>query len=58
MYLNIRRNMPGQADDLIERLKNDSRIDFEKDWKMVTLFVGGNDLCGSCRRWVGISVRG
>ncbi|ELT96572.1 hypothetical protein CAPTEDRAFT_188389 [Capitella teleta] len=45
------RNMPGQADDLIERLKNDSRIDFENDWKMVTLFVGGNDLCGSCNRW-------
>ncbi|RXM28769.1 Phospholipase B1, membrane-associated [Acipenser ruthenus] len=24
------------------------RIDFQNDWKVVTLFIGGNDLCHSC----------
>lgn len=23
-------------------------VDFEKDWKLVTLFIGGNDLCQYC----------
>ncbi len=42
--------MVPQAWDLIERARNDSRIDFDNDWKLVTLWVGGNDLCGSCTR--------
>jgi len=44
------RNMPPQAREIIERMRNDERIDFENDWKLVSLFVGGNDLCASCRR--------
>ena len=44
--------MPPQAAMFAERLRNDSRIDMENDWKMVSLFVGGNDLCASCRREV------
>jgi phospholipase B1 len=43
-------DMPPQAAMFAERLRNDSRIDMENDWKMVSLFVGGNDLCASCRR--------
>lgn len=23
-------------------------VNFEKDWKLVTIFVGGNDLCNYC----------
>lgn len=23
-------------------------IDFENDWKIITVFIGGNDLCASC----------
>ena len=23
-------------------------VNFEKDWKLVTLFIGGNDLCQYC----------
>jgi len=44
------RDMPPQSRDIVERMKNDERIDFENDWKLVSLFVGGNDLCASCRR--------
>ena len=24
-------------------------IDFDKDWKLVTLWIGGNDLCAYCK---------
>jgi phospholipase B1 len=41
-------HMPNQARDLIKRIKNDKKIDFEKDWKLVTMFIGGNDLCDFC----------
>ncbi|XP_078205742.1 phospholipase B1, membrane-associated isoform X3 [Callithrix jacchus] len=42
------RDMPAQARDLIERMKNSPDINLEKDWKLVTLFIGGNDLCHYC----------
>ncbi len=31
-------------------------VDFENDWKLVTLFIGGNDLCEYCFDEVGLSV--
>ena len=40
-----------QAGNIIARMTdpNDTRgIDFENDWKMATLFIGGNDFCGYC----------
>ena len=40
--------MPGQAVKLVDRMKSDSNIDMKKDWKVITLFVGGNDLCDYC----------
>uniref|UniRef100_A0A667XVN7 Si:ch211-214p16.3 n=1 Tax=Myripristis murdjan TaxID=586833 RepID=A0A667XVN7_9TELE len=40
--------IPGQVRQLIETMKNNSAVDFEKDWKLVTLFIGGNDLCQYC----------
>ena len=40
--------MPGQAEKLVERMKKESNIDFENDWKVITIFVGGNDLCDFC----------
>ncbi|XP_053191108.1 phospholipase B1, membrane-associated [Scomber japonicus] len=40
--------IPGQVRDLITKMKKDSAVDFEKDWKLVTLFIGGNDLCQYC----------
>ncbi|XP_026116893.1 phospholipase B1, membrane-associated-like [Carassius auratus] len=41
-------NIPEQVRDLITTLKDSTEVDFEKDWKLVTLFIGGNDLCQYC----------
>ncbi|XP_016303590.1 phospholipase B1, membrane-associated [Sinocyclocheilus anshuiensis] len=41
-------NIPAQVRDLITALKDSTKVDFEKDWKLVTLFIGGNDLCQYC----------
>ncbi|KAF6018534.1 PLB1 [Bugula neritina] len=40
--------MPSQADDLVKKMKADSNIDFENDWKVVTIFCGGADVCKAC----------
>ncbi|KAF3845020.1 hypothetical protein F7725_008183, partial [Dissostichus mawsoni] len=42
------RGIPGQIRKLIDTMKNDTTVDFENDWKLVTLFIGGNDLCQYC----------
>ncbi|XP_051684705.2 phospholipase B1, membrane-associated isoform X2 [Oryctolagus cuniculus] len=49
------QDMPAQARDLVERMRNSPEIDLEKDWKLVTLFVGGNDLCHFCENPEGSS---
>lgn len=40
--------MPAQANLLVERMKTEPEVDFENDWKLITLFIGGNDLCDYC----------
>ncbi|XP_070834676.1 phospholipase B1, membrane-associated [Chaetodon trifascialis] len=47
--------IPGQVRVLIDAMKNDSTVDFENDWKLVTLFIGGNDLCQYCNDRVTLS---
>uniref|UniRef100_A0A8D0SCA6 Phospholipase B1, membrane-associated n=1 Tax=Sus scrofa TaxID=9823 RepID=A0A8D0SCA6_PIG len=42
------RDMPTQARDLVERMKNSAEINLHKDWKLITLFIGSNDLCHYC----------
>lgn len=42
------RDMPAQANLLVERMKTEPGVDFENDWKLITLFIGGNDLCDYC----------
>ncbi|TKS76262.1 Phospholipase B1, membrane-associated [Collichthys lucidus] len=42
------RNIPSQTKTLVARMKNDSRINFESDWKVITVFIGGNDVCDHC----------
>ena len=37
--------MPTQAQRLVQRFKESKVVDFNKDWKLITLFIGGNDLC-------------
>ncbi|XP_031958661.1 phospholipase B1, membrane-associated isoform X1 [Corvus moneduloides] len=40
--------VPEQVRKLVDLMKNDSRINFQNDWKLITLFIGGNDLCKHC----------
>lgn len=39
------RDMTYQARALIKRMKADKRVNMEKDWKLLTIFVGNNDVC-------------
>lgn len=38
-------DMPYMAKMLVQRIKQDKRINFKKSWKMVTINIGGNDIC-------------
>ncbi|XP_040919608.1 phospholipase B1, membrane-associated-like [Toxotes jaculatrix] len=42
------KDLPSQVRALVERMKKDSRINFESDWKVITVFIGGNDMCDHC----------
>ncbi|XP_061602963.1 phospholipase B1, membrane-associated-like [Cololabis saira] len=42
------KDVPRQVRALVARMKNDSKINFESDWKMITYFIGGNDVCDFC----------
>lgn len=33
---------------LLKMLKSNPNINMEEDWKLLTIFIGANDLCGSC----------
>jgi len=41
--------MPAQADLLIARMKNELGARFNTEWKLVTFFIGANDLCSVCK---------
>ncbi|XP_039429002.1 phospholipase B1, membrane-associated-like [Culex pipiens pallens] len=38
-------DMPFMAQSLVKRIRADPRVDFKRDWKLVTIAVGGNDIC-------------
>ncbi|KGL72524.1 Phospholipase B1, membrane-associated, partial [Tinamus guttatus] len=42
-------DLPAQVRSLVDRMKNDTSINFQTDWKLVTLLIGGNDLCRYCK---------
>ncbi|XP_056284895.1 phospholipase B1, membrane-associated-like [Pseudoliparis swirei] len=42
------KSIPSQVRTLVAKMKNDPRINFESDWKVISLFVGGNDICDHC----------
>lgn len=44
------RHMPSQAKQLVDRMRADEDINVKDDWKLVTIFIGGNDLCLACRQ--------
>uniref|UniRef100_A0A8C2TD65 Phospholipase B1, membrane-associated n=1 Tax=Coturnix japonica TaxID=93934 RepID=A0A8C2TD65_COTJA len=48
-------NMPAQARELVELMRSSSKINFKEDWKLITIFIGGNDLCQYCLDKVCIS---
>jgi len=35
----------GQALELVNAMRNDPNVDFDNDWKVITVFIGGNDVC-------------
>jgi len=45
-------DVPAQIDYLTDQLKTTykNKIDFQKDWKLLTIFIGANDICPSCSR--------
>ncbi|XP_071972841.1 phospholipase B1, membrane-associated-like [Engystomops pustulosus] len=40
---------PEQARHLIDTLKSLPGISFQDDWKVITIFIGSNDLCDYCK---------
>ncbi|XP_068088852.1 phospholipase B1, membrane-associated-like isoform X2 [Hyperolius riggenbachi] len=42
-------DIPSQAQNLVQKMKESTLINFNEDWKLVTLFIGGNDLCSYCQ---------
>lgn len=42
-------DLTAQARELVERMRNDPRVDIENDWKLVTILSGNNDLCDYCK---------
>jgi len=42
-------HMLGQAQVLAQRMLADHHVDYANDWKLITIFIGGNDLCASCK---------
>ena len=43
-------DMPGQADLLVQRMTEALGTEkFNSEWKLVTFFIGGNDLCAYCK---------
>ncbi|XP_047430437.1 phospholipase B1, membrane-associated-like [Mugil cephalus] len=41
-------DMLPQAQTLVAMMKSDPTVNFDLDWKVITLFIGGNDMCDYC----------
>ncbi|XP_068108269.1 phospholipase B1, membrane-associated-like isoform X2 [Hyperolius riggenbachi] len=41
--------LPQQARHLIDTLKTLPDVNYKEDWKVITIFIGGNDLCDFCK---------
>jgi len=40
-----------QAERFVKKMLEEPQYDFFGSWKVLTLFIGGNDLCSCCRMW-------
>ncbi|CAK8680401.1 phospholipase B1, membrane-associated-like [Clavelina lepadiformis] len=49
------KDMTSQVNELIRRMKADNKTSFEHDWKLISIFIGGNDLCALDRDPIGAS---
>uniref|UniRef100_A0A182MY44 Phospholipase B1, membrane-associated n=1 Tax=Anopheles dirus TaxID=7168 RepID=A0A182MY44_9DIPT len=38
-------DIPYMARALVQRMRRDPRVDWKRDWKLVTIAIGGNDIC-------------
>jgi len=47
----INSDMLGQAEWLVQQLKANKQINLAKDWKMLTLWIGSNNLCIICNNY-------
>lgn len=41
----VSADLPYMTKALVQRIRADRRIDFKRDWKLVTICMGGNDIC-------------
>ena len=44
MMYNLANGPGNQLEYLIKRLKDDSRVDMQNDWKLLTIYIGSNDM--------------
>lgn len=44
----IAQDLLSQAKELVKRLQSDATYDIKNSWKMLTLFIGANNLCDVC----------
>uniref|UniRef100_W5KGQ5 Phospholipase B1, membrane-associated n=1 Tax=Astyanax mexicanus TaxID=7994 RepID=W5KGQ5_ASTMX len=42
-------NLPGQTRHLIDTLKTYEGVNFDEDWKLLTILIGMNDICDYCK---------
>lgn len=44
----VAEDLPSQARQLVEMLSDNPAVNYTEDWKVITLWIGGNDLCAVC----------
>ncbi|KAL0967567.1 hypothetical protein UPYG_G00253870 [Umbra pygmaea] len=42
-------NLPGQTRHLIDTLRTYKGLNYDKDWKLLTILIGMNDICDYCK---------
>ncbi|XP_017046497.1 phospholipase B1, membrane-associated [Drosophila ficusphila] len=45
------RDLPFQARVLVDLLRRDPRVDMKRHWKLLTVYVGNNDICSDLCHW-------
>uniref|UniRef100_A0A182MTA8 Uncharacterized protein n=1 Tax=Anopheles culicifacies TaxID=139723 RepID=A0A182MTA8_9DIPT len=41
----VSKELPHMAAQMVTRIRTDGRVNFKKDWKLLTITIGGNDIC-------------